>query len=214
MNRRSTSKLLRVAAIAAAIAAAVLVTLLLVGRSMLRAEPAWWERAAPAAGPVAAERLENHVVSDASGVRPLTRDGAELVSEPFTITIDEAEANAWLVTRLGEWLRSRGVAERFEDVRVSFEPGEVRVGARIDGGRTAWASVPTPVREGDDPLAHAAFYLGRVPVPRSVVLEAIQGARTPPPVVRIDEARSMRILKVEAGKGVLTVTARHVAEAE
>jgi hypothetical protein len=214
MNRRPKSRLLRVMAITAAVAAATFVTLLLVGRSMLRAEPGWWAQTAPIVEPAAAERLENHVVADASGVRPLTRDRSDLVSEPFTITIDEAEANAWLGTRLGDWLRSRGVPERFEDVRVSFEPGEVLIGARIDGGRTAWASVPTPLREGEDPLAGASFYVGRVPVPRTVVLEAIKGTNTPPHVVRIDEARSMRILKVEAGEGVLTVTARHEADAK
>ncbi len=192
-------------------------------------EPAWWYRP-DARTPLAAERLENQVVSELSLARPAERLGPYRSGE-WTLEVTEEEANAWLATRLRAWVENR--AGRWpgevEGVRAAFRPGMVLLGARLDesyGGRVvSGAAVPRIEPGGALWLRTEGMSLGGLPLPSGVLLDRLrsmvhaggaevvaaldgQAPLLPDAVVPMDDGRRVRITRIEVREGVLVLTCR------
>lgn len=117
-----------------------------------RATPAWWTRAeqassievggVPADWPARAAEVENAVVAQLSLVRP-GRWHADGVwrSEPWSVSISEADASAWLATRLPRWVKNRegdsAWPPQVAQVRVAFTSDRIIAGAMLRNGGNA-----------------------------------------------------------------------------
>jgi hypothetical protein len=146
--------------------------------ALSRREPEWWYR--PDAGtPLAAERVENQVVSELSLARPAQETGPYR-SGGWTLEVTQAEANAWLATRLRLWVENRGGRwpAQVEGVSVAFRPGRVLLGVKLGegyGGRVVSGAASPEVREdGSVWLRVEGVSLGGLPVPANVVLERLR----------------------------------------
>ncbi|HYE02464.1 MAG TPA: hypothetical protein VD963_04425, partial [Phycisphaerales bacterium] len=180
---RRRRRTLRAAALAAAavLGAGVMTAVLLV-----RATPSWWQPPDPADARVQiiAAELEQGATAQLQRVRPEAGSGAP-GSGAWTVHLSEDEANAWLAARLPDWIASRSRDFRWPEqlgrVQVDFRDGLVCLGAEVfasSGGRNpaagqhVSASVrPVMTRNGALWTPARAFYVGRLPVPASLVLD-------------------------------------------
>ncbi len=142
----------------AAIIAAVGVPLAL---GMMARAPSWWRTIDPRSQSTvrAGTELENQIVEIVSRVRPAARSTttAPYQSEPWTIAIRAADANAWVNARLPKWVTNRGIEsgaqpssaqpregaaskssprtfvwpDEIEQVQVEFARGMIHIGARV-----------------------------------------------------------------------------------
>lgn len=157
-------------------------TLIVVGAIMLsQGRPSWWRpmNLADAGLARTGQSLENSITSRLSQVRPGAT--AEARRAPWTITLTQDEANAWLNTRLSAWAQSvaemkawpRELAEvqaHFDGARIDlafrvvFDSAErivtARVAPRIDDTGALW-------------MEAESFAVGRLPLPRSWVLGTV-----------------------------------------
>jgi len=133
-----------------------------IAMGMMARAPSWWRSidARSTATIRAGTDLENHVVEVMRLVRPSGKPAAgtptgpgSYQSEPWTIAIRAADANAWMNARLPKWVASRGPdttpssgpiapgtqtkarmfawPEQVEQVQVEFARGMIHIGARI-----------------------------------------------------------------------------------
>lgn len=142
--------------------------------SLSRAAPPWWEGAAAAPdGAELAERLERFIVSEMHKGRPN--------GEPWTISLDEAHANAWLEHRMPRWLAHRDarLVENLPDVRVRLGRDAVRIGAERDE-RVLSLTITIDADEHGSRAHVRSFHVGRLPLPgafaRAAALEALPRA--------------------------------------
>jgi hypothetical protein len=139
-GKRPRHRVLRRVGVGVALVLCALTTGGLVALGLSRSTPRWWTRVEvmDAASVAQAEALEAAALAQASLVRPGARTGARWQSEPWSISLSEADANAWLGERLPRWVQSRadedgrrGWPEGVRHVRVVFREGAVWLAALV-----------------------------------------------------------------------------------
>jgi len=233
--------------VAAGLALCAAGTAALAALALTRATPAWWRPIDPAdpATIDAAQAVEHAVVRQLSALRPAASPpatpDASWRSETWSVSLSQADANAWLAARLPRWLESRekrvlwpaGVRE----VRVGFGDGVVRLGVRLaaDGReQIAVAHVAPDLRaDGSLWLPASWFSIGRLPVPGAWALGGadpgdylpadlarlpqvrrladVLGGAAPlvnAAVIRLEDGRRVRLLRIAAREGRLELTCR------
>lgn len=146
-------------------------------------EPSWWRDVkADGAAAQTAEQVENGVVSQLSLARPADpKQTGSYKSEPWSVSISDQDANAWLATRLKPWLENQGVRwpERIVGVEVAFEPGVVKAGVRLVAGagvRVLYLEARPEVRaDGSLWLVPTSMGAGAMPLPTGLVLSQLRG---------------------------------------
>lgn len=161
-----------------AIGVTVFVTWRLAGQA-----PAWWHPASPSDPAVdgAARSIENMVSDQVHRVRPPSAEPANTPANTgtWTMTLKEADANAWLVARLENWLLNRNERVAWpagaSRPQVAFEQGRVRLGFELkDAGATkgrvlSVALNPTIDAQGALWLKLESISIGRFPIPGDAV---------------------------------------------
>lgn len=196
--------------------------LALFARSQAAKPPEWW--APPVAAPrtqAAAEHLEHLVVNQTHEVRDL--EGA------WTLALSEEEVNAWLATRLPEWLAAQDRKPAIGPTRsqVMFRDDRLYAAAEIqsggfDGKVVTVGVEPAILETGELALTVHSASMGRLGVPAGWALQAL--AASAPPGVRVDlehgrviidtptlrlaDGRHVTIAGVKVEEGMLTVRAR------
>lgn len=162
-RRRIVRRLLIGAGVLMVLGAAVGVPL---GMGMMARSPSWWRSIDPKSSATvrAGTELENRVVDVMSQIRPsaikagtaIAPGNAGYQSEPWSIAIRAADANAWVNARLPKWVANQGVEragpdgevktsasarprsfawpEQVEQVQVEFARGMIHIGARVREG--------------------------------------------------------------------------------
>ena len=147
--------------------------LVLLSIGMVRMAPTWWRTTHPD-DPVtirAAEDIENDVVNVIYEVR-------EAPAETWTVVLRAPDANAWLNTRLTQWLLNADAEfvwpEEIGDLQVEFDEGLIHLGVRVDRDEKSQILSATlrPSFDDDGSLwvrAESAF-VGRLPIPANWVV--------------------------------------------
>jgi hypothetical protein len=177
------------------LARGVVVLALLAGASVLiafglsRARPGWWRDLDPQDKAVvdAALRVENGAATQLTKIRK-SEPGVGAVSEPWTIKLSSADANAWLAARLRPWLESQEGAAAFRwpkevrRVEVEFDAGRIYIGASVTKrastnepdetprSQILTASLRPEFRDGGLWLPAESMSVGRLSVPASWML--------------------------------------------
>jgi hypothetical protein len=87
--------------------------------SLLRTDPGWWRSMPPLAiTEDTGNRVQNELTTLITSARPFNDDGR---SVPWGMAINPEQANAWLNTKLRDWVRSRGIANEDYEPRISAE---------------------------------------------------------------------------------------------
>jgi len=145
-----------------------------VGFTLVRQAPVWWRTTDPSdpATIRAGEEVENGVVNVMYEVR-------ESAAAPWTVTLHAADANAWLNTRLSQWLANSDAEfewpREIENVQVEFDDGLIQVGAQLNGRERVQILSATlrPEFRDDGALWVAAesVWVGRLPIPAGWIAE-------------------------------------------
>jgi hypothetical protein len=194
--------------------------------------PSWWATA----GTLPSDAADRASALERGGSRALSepRDS----SEPWTISIAQQDANAWLAHRLKAWAENREIEVFTTDVgeiqppRVQFEGGRVRVGVEVDGRVVGLAAIPIIVNDGLY-LRQPRFFIGKVEFStgltarlagllagrmgstaaaehRAFVRSMLEG--TAPALesnaFRLDDGRMVRVVRVEVEGDRLLITCR------
>lgn len=168
-------------------AASAGLTALVVATLLARESPVWWRTVdARDEGVIdLAERVERAVVSAMHRARP--------DSEPWTVAVTAAQANAWLNVKLPQWARSRdtGWPREIAEVQTHFSGGRIGVGMRLASGRAGSApivaaTVEPIMRDGALWLTQPATVAGRLDLPAGWTINRLSSWL--PPEMR---ARSM-----------------------
>jgi hypothetical protein len=215
-----------------ALVIAILLTCALIGGAnwLISRNPSWWRDVKPLDPETSytAEQVENGVVTQLSLARPADGESKGYKSQPWSVSLTDSDANAWLATRLKQWTENRGVAwpAGISDPQVSFSEGVVHLGVRTHGQVVSVALAPTFRPDGSLWLAVEGTALGGLPLPTDHVLTNIEsGARTPKtqhaldiiqgkeallkdPVIKLEDGRVVRLLKLIPKDGRLEVTCR------
>ncbi|MBL8745873.1 MAG: hypothetical protein JNK58_05890 [Phycisphaerae bacterium] len=126
--------------------------------------PVWWGRA----GMLPGDAAERGSALERGGARALSE--ARDDSERWTVSVAEADANAWLAHRLDRWLANRGsewaAAVKTEGAagasrRVDFDGRRVRLGFEVDGVVVGLSAVPE-VEGGALWLRDPRWFVGRI----------------------------------------------------
>jgi len=184
---------------------------LVVAWALLHAAPSFYAPANAADPQVASSgaSVESTVARELSRVRPAASDaGTQYRSEPWTITLTHDEINAWLASRLPQWLASRDarLPEGLSNPCVEITPQGVTLGAAYAspaGEIILWQ----PVRLDGDRVSLGTPHAGLAPLPASITkaidsLPELLARRT----VRVEDGRTVRIDRVICGKGEVTLT--------
>ena len=149
-------------------------TLGLVARALIGVAPTWWRQPDPTDPETVrkAETIESGVANAMYEVRadPL---------EPWTVTLRAPDANAWLNTRLEQWLANADAEfdwpSDVESLQVEFDDGLIQVGVQIRAGDHARIISATlrPQMHDDGSLWVSAetIHVGRLPIPAGWVAE-------------------------------------------
>jgi hypothetical protein len=201
--------------------------------------PAWWRQVAPDARTTElGEQVENAVVSQLSLARPADPAATNgYKSREWSVSISAEDADAWLATRLKQWVAHNGARwpEQLLGAQVAFVPGGVKLGMQLAGGRVVSIEVsPTVHADGSLWLEPQRASVGSLPVPVGLVMgelrqsvagksagpdgrgaaeqwiDAVSGARalTVEPVVKLEDGRLVRLLDLSAKKDRVEVTCR------
>jgi hypothetical protein len=177
--------------------------------ALIRESPDWWRtvRRDDPRTIQAAQGIEDRVFNGLYAARPtdpafVPETQGQWRSEPWTIRVEAADANAWLNVRLPKWLANREEGFRWPDeiseIQVDFDRGALRIGARITmGGQEQVVSATVePQLNTDGSLSAPAtwVHVGRLAVPASWVLEHTEqnAARyMPKSVAKLPETEAM-----------------------
>ncbi len=212
-------RLIAVTAAVALIAGACV--LVLAGWAMVRGSPTWWRQIDPddprtiawaetvhrAVGQHLTERRTGDQAHAASYVPE--SGGSRWQSEPWRVSLEPQDANAWLNVELPRWLNATGDGtgwpKAFSQLQVEFRDGHLYIGVRVEAdGRSQVlsASLRPEVREDGSLWVPADWvHVGRLPVPAAWVLgEAEQRLPdlVPDELRRLPETRAM--LRAFAGE--------------
>ena len=252
--------------VVAGVTLAALTTPLVPLYMLSRATPDWWQRPAaatlliqakgptkssslgtaanfPASWSQRAAEVENAVLAQLSLVRMGSRDRDGVWrSDPWSVSISEEDASAWLATRLPRWIASRegddAWPSQVAQIRVSFRDGSIVAGALLVGGAASSQVLGVETRPEVD--ANGALLtpatrvrVGRVSLPASWLVDTVrarasdfvpaetlatpvaqaamralmgQGPLTRDAVIRLDDGRRVRILKLAPRDGRLDMT--------
>ncbi len=210
---------------------AVLLTLLIGGAlgvmGLTKCQPAAYIPSDPNDPAVArrGEALENAAAAQLTGVRSdAGSKPGTYVSAPWSVAITQEDANAWLATRLPEWLRSRGA-----QMPAGLGTPSVRA---VDGVLMFCAPMSTPagvtivsfpvtlsiVAGGGLEVMFGTTWAGLMPVPgaSSAAVTAVRAALKDQsdseavvirsPVMSVDDGRQVRLTGVRSAAGRLELT--------
>lgn len=181
--------------------------LVLLATNLTRMSPRWW-RSVQADDPRTielAEAVENDLVNVMYKVRD---DGVA----PWSVGLRAADANAWLNTRLGQWLTNRD--ERFvwpsrvRNLQVEFDRGLVHVGielAREEETQVLSATLRPEFHDDGSLWVRAeSVMVGRLPLPADWILKQAE-SNWPDllPSVTWDDPEARTLLDALAGRGPL-----------
>ena len=188
-----------------AIAAALVLGGLLVAATIPHPSGAGAKRHAPGAREVSAESLEHAVIDQITRPRPAAAEGGGggYRSEAWSVSIMEADVNAWLETRLGAWAASRGVSlGELGGTRVRFDEGAAYVFVPWRGvwGLTVVLTLDAPAAEGVPvKVGVRGVRLGLLPVPRRMPAPMLGGATSQAWARELAEAGTLTLSKREVG---------------
>lgn len=128
--------------------------------------PTWWS----GAGTLPDNAAERAEALERGGTRALSDARDE--SKPWTVSIAEADANAWLAHRLRQWAENRGFEANITSAdgsplpppRVEFEHGRIRLGIET-GGRIVGLSAVPALDHGALFIRDTSLFLGRINLP-------------------------------------------------
>ncbi|MBN8645810.1 MAG: hypothetical protein J0L61_11300 [Planctomycetes bacterium] len=174
--------------------------------------PSWYQPAqATPARHALAESVEARVLSEISGAHPF--------GEPWTLSITDAEAAAWLNDRLPAWAANQKIdlpasaslpAARFDDdeaavaltLRGSYGARVITLAVPLDAHRPG----PISVRIGSLPLP--AFIVNRAaPAVQRLALRETSNPDQPWRTIRLDDGRTVEFTAISATNGTLTIHA-------
>jgi hypothetical protein len=202
--------------------------------------PSWWrEVKADSQTTTTAEQVENGVVTQLSMVRPADPQAKQgYQSEQWSVSLSADDADAWLGTRLKQWIENQGGhwPEQLSGAQVEFASGVIKAGVRLEGGRVVFVEVTPEVRaDGSLWLLPRAMGAGSMPLPTFLVLQEVHegvvqrlpagsarrtqaeealdvlGGKRPAlrdAVVKLDDGRRVRLVKVTPVAGRLEITCR------
>lgn len=186
-----------------------------------------------------AQEVENNVVTLLHLAREGARDGAAggaWHSEPWSVAIPAADANAWINARLPKWLETSGAGAglrlppEFSDSQLQFDDGRIWVGVAYAEGETAriLSAAITPAITNDGMLSiHLdRVFIGRLPLSRAIlseVVERLDSGNDPEvldtlrtllagervgvsPVLDLEDGRRVRITALRPRAGRLEIT--------
>ena len=173
--------------------------------TLSRAAPTWWrtvQREDPGTIRLATI-VENTVVNSAYHDWPVvTIEEGLRRSEPWTLSVDATEVNAWLNVRLPKWLANQKEQFRWpqdvSDIQVEFHDDRITLGARVRAGDRHQVLTATLTPRLDE---HGRLYLparsvnlGRLNIPASWVLQPIRDNAEdyiPPQLRRLPETEAL-----------------------
>ena len=212
--------------------------------ALVAGKPAWWKDT-PIGSNAVAEQIESGMLGHLTAVRPADPNFVptrEIVwrSEVWKISLKEEDANTWLALKLPEYLANRQPPVRWpreiEGVRVWFDKGEVRLGAKVRQGsevRYVGTTLRPTIREDGSmwmpsdgvnvgALSAPAWSIGAArsiygdPVPANIAgmpeVKSMFGAfqdENPvmrDAVVRLEGGRRVRILSITPRNGWIEIT--------
>jgi hypothetical protein len=196
-----------------------------------RRDPSWWRDVKPTDPATIndAEQVENGFVAQASLARPADPVFHDYHSQEWSVSIADEDADAWLSTRLKQWLDHRSINRPRElgDVQVSFEEDTIRIGVRVSyqGRDQVVVAEVTPSIHADGSLwlPAGAMALGEMPFPISLVMarlraipqahdlaDVLEGKRAAlqDPVLKLEDGRTVRLLGISIVHGRLEVRCR------
>lgn len=134
-------------------------------------------------------------------------------SESWTLSLNEADANAWLAARLHDWVMNQDAntewPEQLRDVSLDYRRGTITLGARVmlDEFPTILSATLVPSIDDDGAmwLKASSFAVGRLSVPASWMLRAGDSPlRRIVPSNLTDSRDAGPVLDVLAGEAPLT----------
>lgn len=164
-----------------------------------RRAPAWWAPIDPASPRVLerAQAIENGAATQLTKIRQSEPSAGSGASPPWTVSISEPDANAWLAARLQKWLESQAAdaaaggrkpfkwPKELGQLQVRFAEGAIWIGASIkpsglvDQSQVFSASIDPILREdGSLWLPARLVSMGRLNLPASWMLSS-SNARKP-----------------------------------
>ena len=187
--------------------------------------PAWWAPPDPAQAQALAERVEYRVVEEAHRIRP--------EGEAWRIRITEQQINAWLSSRLLQWVAHAHDLEwpqRLGVPQVRVGEGFISLGLAVEekrGLRFVACRAEPQVLNGRLALTTQRVWLGRLPIPGAplrvlasridgaapdrftadpkveAALRLLGGALQLDPALRLPDGRRLRLLSVHCRQGAV-----------
>jgi hypothetical protein len=155
---------------------------------LTRLEPSWWRDPKPQ-GPATAstaEQVESGVVAQLSLARPsdpqhpAPNHGYQ--SGEWSVSITAEDADAWLATRLKQWIENQGGRwpDQLTGAQVEFAPGVIKAGVRLDTGgqsRIVVIELAPEVRaDGSLWFTPKGMAAGAMPLPAALVMQEVREA--------------------------------------
>jgi hypothetical protein len=171
---------------------------------LLSQAPAWWRTTQPDHPETirAGEEVENGIVNVMYDVR-------ESPAAPWTVTLHAADANAWLNTRLAQWLANSDAEfewpREIENLQVQFDDGLIQIGVQFSSGsREQILSAtlrPEFHEDGSLWVAARSISLGRLPIPAGWIVERAGSiAEGVVPARVLEDPATMHVLRALAGE--------------
>lgn len=158
-----------------AIACLVVMLTLVYVHSLTRRAPAWWNSKLEVDA-AAGEAIEMGLMGHLSAVRqpdPTLAPGEPWRSTPWSVSLTQDDANAWLNAQLPKWMLNRGKPlvwpRELRTLQVKFEEGTIRLGVEIlddNNSIIAGVSLKPEVRaDGSLWLESSGLDIGSLPAP-------------------------------------------------
>lgn len=191
----------RIAMVVGIVAGVCLVVMLLLvyAHNLTRRAPRWWNTNL-AIDPAAGEAIEMGLMGHLSAVRPADPEmkaGEAWRSTPWSVSLTEEDANAWLNSRLPKWMMNRGKPVAWpiglRSLQVKFEEGSIRLGVQvIDGNESVIAGVALKPEVHDDGslwLNSSGLDIGSLPAPAWAIgaARSAYGDAIPPAIRELPE---------------------------
>jgi hypothetical protein len=184
LRLNTTSRRIAAAMIALAGLTALIVAL---GLWLTGRAPSWW-RPLSTGDPAllaTADAVENGVTTLINELRP--GDSPAARGAPWSMTLDDDSASAWLATKLPRWVLSRADLARWPPevrlVQARFSPGRIIFAARVVQGRhddiLSIALAPRIDADGSLWLEATSVSIGSLPLPAGLALRSGDASEAP-----------------------------------
>jgi hypothetical protein len=165
-----------------------------------RRAPSWWSPSDPTSPRVIerAQAIENGAATQLTKIRQSESGADAKASAPWTVSISESDANAWLAARLPKWLESQAAdaessgkkpfkwPKELGQLQVRFADGAIWMGASVQPKSLGAppqifsASIDAVLRDDGSLWLPARFVsMGRLNLPASWMLSGTSNARKP-----------------------------------